>query len=325
METLSLENDYLTIRILPSHGGKLVSLRSVRTGEEFLLPPLNPYRHVSALAPFSESDGGGFDECLPSVASCESMEGMPPVADHGDLWRKPWQVDARRGAIMLHTEAASRPLRLSRTAFLQETCLVLDYELLNLSDRPTTWLWSAHPLLSVEAGDRILLPKEIENVAVEYSAGDNFKRGSSIDWPLATTLSGERTDLRVMGEQDGTTAHKLFARMEQQGFAALYRHRAHQGIAIQFDSKMLPFLGLWVSCGAWPQEGVQKQYTVALEPTTSSVDSLAAASKNGTARVLNPHEQCHWRLEFHLLGASHPLELDVFMAATEKLSNIPDR
>jgi hypothetical protein len=66
-KTLLLENDLLQVRILPAFGGKITSLRSVRTGEEFLLSPLKDYRRVSAAADFSESDGGGFDECLPSV------------------------------------------------------------------------------------------------------------------------------------------------------------------------------------------------------------------------------------------------------------------
>lgn len=46
-KTLLLENDLLQVRILPAFGGKIISLRSLRTGEEFLLPPLQDYRRVS--------------------------------------------------------------------------------------------------------------------------------------------------------------------------------------------------------------------------------------------------------------------------------------
>ena len=35
--TLTLQNEFLQIRILPAFGGKISSLRSARTGEEFLL------------------------------------------------------------------------------------------------------------------------------------------------------------------------------------------------------------------------------------------------------------------------------------------------
>src|SRR5271170_2783442 len=152
-QSLSLRNDLLQVRILPAFGGKITSLRSALTGEEFLLLPLQGYHRASSTANFAESDGGGFDECLPSVASCESIAGEAPIPDHGDLWRISWNVDSQDEGIVLRADATSRPLRLTRRATLQGASLVLDYELLNLSDYPTTWLWSAHPLLRVDAGD----------------------------------------------------------------------------------------------------------------------------------------------------------------------------
>jgi galactose mutarotase-like enzyme len=315
MKRLSLENYLLRIEVLPSIGGKIISLQSVRTGEEFLLPPIKPYNHGSSTAEFNESDGGGFDECLPSVASCESTGGLPPVADHGDLWRQPWEIDSQDGAIVLHADATSRPLRLTRKASLHGASLVLDYELVNLSDEPTSWLWSAHPLLRVAAGDRILLPDKVQKVSVEYSAGGVFEKDSFINWPTAQSQQTGSNDLSKVGECDGITAHKLFAQMEPDAWAALYRTEISQGIVVRFDGRALPFLGLWICLGAWPDFGTAKQYTVALEPTTSNADSHLTATKNGTAGSLAPREKLQWKLEFHLLGASDPIDLDDFRNA----------
>jgi hypothetical protein len=315
METLSLENDFLRVQILPEFGGKIVSLRSARTGEEFLLPPLNRYAHVAPLADFSASDGGGFDECLPSVANCESFAGQPAVPDHGDLWRVPWLVDSEDNAIVLHVDATSRPLRLTRRATLQDATLVLEYDLVNLSDAPTSWLWSAHPLLRVTEGDRIVLPEEIERVTVEYSAGRLFERDSSIVWPTAQSLLGVAIDLSRVTAKDGLTAHKLFARVRKSGWGALYREEIRQGILVRFDPRALPFLGLWICSGAWPAIGVERQYTVALEPTTSNTDSLASAERNGTSRILDAQEHFRWRLDFQLIGASESVDFDNFCKA----------
>jgi len=314
-ETLSLQNELVQIQILPAFGGKISSLRSVRTGEEFLLPALNGYRHVSRTAGFDEGDLGGFDECLPSVASCGSISGQPPVPDHGDLWRSRWHTDSYDRSITIHADAQSRPLRLTRRAWLDGPSLVLDYDLLSLSDSSTTWLWSAHPLLRVEAGDRILLPDEINGAAVEYSAAGLFEKDSSIGWPHAQSASGAVIDLSTVGEKDGVTAHKLFVQVGKSGWAALYRKRTGQGLVLRFTPAALPFLGLWISLGAWPEVGGEKQYTVALEPTTSNVDSLAAAERNGTARRLGARERCQWRLELRLLGTSSPLNCDDFHAS----------
>ena len=316
---LSLENDFLHIQILPSFGGKIVSIRSLRTGTEFFLPPLKAYNRVSSSADFSQGDRGGFDECLPSVASCESIAGQPAIADHGDLWRRPWQIDSQAGAIVLHAEATSRPLRLTRSASLQGSSLILDYELLNLSGKPASWLWSAHPLLHVSAGDRILLPRDVTKLHVEYSAGGVFERDSFICWPIATSVSGASLDLAEVGERDAVTAHKLFAQMKGRGWAALYRSESKQGLVVQFDKTSLPFLGLWICLGAWPDHGTERQYTVALEPTTSNCDSLATAVRNGTARVLAGGDKFQWRIAFHLLGASEPVSFDRFRNLAESL------
>ena len=311
-ELLSLENEYLNVQIMPSVGGKIVSLRSVRTGEEFLLPPINAYNHVSASAAFSESDGGGFDECLPSVTSCESIAGLSAIADHGDLWRQPWQVQSQDGAIVLHADATSRPLHLIRKASLQGASLILDYELINMSDEPTAWLWSAHPLFRVEAGDRIVLPEEVRQASVEYSTNVLFKKINFIDWPVTKSPSALSTDLSLVRERDDVTAHKLFAHMKDTGWAALYRKEIGQGIVMRFDPRTLPFLGLWICLGTWPNDRFERQYTVALEPTTSNTDSLLTAIKNGTAHVLHARERLQWKVELHLLGASKATAFDEF-------------
>ncbi len=77
-----------------------------------------------------------------------------------------WQIDTQEDGLVLHADAVSRPLRLTRRATLEGSTLVLDYDLHNLSDEPTGWLWSAHPLLRVEAGDHVVLPDEVNQVAV---------------------------------------------------------------------------------------------------------------------------------------------------------------
>jgi hypothetical protein len=105
------------------------------------------------------------------------------VPDHGDLWRSKWHIDSYDRPITIHADSLSRPLRLTRHSWLNGPSLVLDYDLLNLSDSPATWLWSAHPLLRIEVGDRILLPDEIKEVVVEYSAGGVFEKNSAIGWP----------------------------------------------------------------------------------------------------------------------------------------------
>jgi galactose mutarotase-like enzyme len=39
----------------------------------------------------------------------------------------------------------------------------------------------------------------------------------------------------------------------------------------------MPYLGLWICYGGWPDRAGTKQNCVAIEPTTAPVDSLAIA------------------------------------------------
>jgi len=152
--------------------------------------------------------------------------------------------------------------------------------------------------------DRIVLPNEIEEITVDYSANGLFERNSSVTWPVARSTSGISVDLGKVGKKDGMTAHKLFARMDKSGWGALYREKIGQGLVVRFDPL---FFHSWV-CGFAQEPGQRlesrKQYTVALEPTTSNTDSLASAGRNGTVRCLNGREHCRWRLKVQLVGAS---------------------
>lgn len=76
-------------------------------------------------------------------------------------------------------------------------------------------------------------------------------------------------------------------------------------------------MGLWICLGAWPEDGVDKQYTVALEPTTSNTDSLALADGYGAARRLDARERYRWKLEFQLVGGSTSVNFNDFCVSAK--------
>lgn len=304
-----LENSLLRVVIIPDYGGRITSLRSLRTGQEFILPSLREPLGDSATMLFSEGHIGGFDECLPSVSPSSAIGDETKVPDHGDLWRKSWTVESSDDGLLLQVDAVSRPLRLTRHATLNDDTLLLAYELSNLSDESVTWLWCAHPLLQAEYGDRILLPQEITEVTVEYASDERFIRHSNIAWPAARSASVSEVDLGLLQEKTAGTAYKLFARSGTLGKAALYRSRIKQGIAIHFHQAELPFLGVWVNAGAWPETAPDRRLTVALEPATSNFDSLSEAEHDGMANRLAARARQNWTIALQLLGAKEPCVL----------------
>lgn len=307
-----LENNLLRIEIVPAQGGRITSLRSLRTDQEFILPFLREPLGDSHTMLFSEGHIGGFDECLPSVSPSLAIGDEARVSDHGDLWRKPWTVKSSNDGLLLQVDAVSRPLRLTRHAKLNDDTLTLAYEILNLSTEPVTWLWCAHPLLQADDGDRILLSKQITEVTVEYVSDESFIRRSSIAWPVARSTSGSEVDLGLLQDKTGGTAYKLFAQTGTLGTAILYRSRIEQGVAIHFTQAELPFLGVWVNAGAWPETTPDRRLTVALEPATCKFDSLSEAENHGMANRLSPGACQSWTITLQILGAKEPCILADF-------------
>jgi hypothetical protein len=122
LSAVQLANDQLFVSFLPEVGAKMNSLKSVRSGREFLYqPPRDPYRRAGYGASFADYDTSGLDECCPTIAEC------------------------------IYPEPGFRGRKM-----------------------PDHSLWSAHPLLAVEASCRIVLPEEVSGLLVEWSRGERL-------------------------------------------------------------------------------------------------------------------------------------------------------
>jgi galactose mutarotase-like enzyme len=293
-----LENADIRAEVMPALGGKFISLRSKRTSTEWLLQPLRPYAEARSTGGFEEWDGGGFDECLPTVAATET------AADHGEVWRHAWRKEPAAESMLLRTTALGGGVAFERGARLDGASLVLDYAVRNRGDVSQNLLYCAHPLLRVEQGDRILLPAEVRETKIEDSLGARLgQRGDRIAWPGATADS----NLSVVGPPDGLQADKLFAGPLTKGWCALMRPSLDEGIELTFTNEVLPYLGIWICRAAWPNAGAAKQYTVAFEPASAPHDSLADAERDGSAWRLGPGEARAWTLRFRI-GSPRELE-----------------
>jgi galactose mutarotase-like enzyme len=284
-----------SVTILPQFGGKIASI--VIGDRELLQAPLAPYEPRTRTMSFEAGDASGWDECLPSVAPCtvETEGGIASIPDHGDLWRVEWksrdrgsgnrdqfEVAPSDGSMTLHGKCFSLPLELERTVGLTETAygwqLRVDYTVSNAGVSPAPWSWAAHPLFAAEAGDRIELPSSIETLRVEGSGGGRLgKGGDRVSWPIATLANGSGSDMRVVQGPESAIGDKLFAGplSETENWCALERPKAGVRIRFGFDAAAMPYLGLWICYGGWPERPGAKQMCVAMEPATAPVDSLA--------------------------------------------------
>jgi hypothetical protein len=304
MTQVVLDNGRIRATVLPELGGKMSSLIRAETGREFLRQPAGrPLKPAVYGAAFENYDASGFDECFPTVAACQypggSFDGSA-LPDHGELWSSRWQFEVHGEELWLPTAGRRLPYIFRKRIRLENEAVILQYKLESVADAPFYYLWSAHPLLKVDPGCRIVLPKEVTNVLVQSSRNQRLgESGHSCRWPRTRFADGAQTDLSVLGAPTRQTADKLFTPRLSNGACALYYPESSESISFHFDSAIAPYVGIWICEGGWPspEDG---HYTTALEPCTSPEDSLAEAIGRGECAQIQPAAWKGWELRVQL-------------------------
>jgi len=284
---VTLSSRRLRLTVDPAAGGKLRSLVSLRSGQEFLYQDRR--QAFDGRKGYSSHDIGGWDECFPTVAACRGRtpEGMDyDYADHGVLWQGAWQVRECGGALDM-TAAPSLGASFSRRcAFESDDTLRLDYRIVNRGDRPTPFVYSAHPLLAANEQTRVVFPAGLTR-AFNYVAADNFglANGAWFDLP-GPNPSGLAGPFRPKHR----TFIKLFSDRLTEGRCAVEYPDRDERLVMTFDVEALPYVGFLAQQG---YDGLgdghfANEILLAFEPTTGIGDDITTSVLTGTSRILPP-------------------------------------
>jgi hypothetical protein len=285
-ELIGLRNECVELAVVPTLGGKIVSLMDRRAGREWMWHPGDNLKLFANLIgdPFYRSTMTGADECLPSVAACEirspqfdsahprlKRQGHREIPDHGEVWGMPWQINEgsmEQGEVGLSVSLPISPLDFSRDILLNKNIVELRYRLRNRSDEPQHYLWAFHPLLRMEDGDRIELPAGINDLFVETTSWPNIQRGDRWRWPRPLT----EIDLSRMDLGPSPAYAKCFIDTVSAGRFSIVNANRVERITFAFDSPGITTVGLWLTRGGW-----NGYHHVAIEPTNAAADSLEQA------------------------------------------------
>lgn len=283
-----LKNTVIRVSIDPACGGKITSLRDLRSDREWLWK--NPYLRTTkasyGCSYVAELDSGGWDEIFPSVSPCQLLAFTIP--DHGDLVSLSWQlIDSGPQHLEMAVSARFAPCRFTRRLELDGEMLHVSYRLENLGAEAIPWMWCVHPLIAIEPGMRIELPP---GTPMRTTGGVGIEPGLSMGWPQAPGLPS----LDVIPPISAGYAVKMFTTTNE---IEKVRIIANDGqLQLCWDRNEIPFLGLWLNYGAWSGCGSPPYFNLGLEPSTAPFDSLAEALQEKAARILEPGEVCGWSL-----------------------------
>jgi galactose mutarotase-like enzyme len=304
IERIRLENETISLQILPSIGGKIISLRSQATGREFLLAPRRPYMAPAYDGAFDAFDFSGWDECYPAIARGphpdEPWKGTI-IPDHGEVWTLPWSWQYRDGVLRMATHGVRFPYKLERRLDLRTPdALIVRYRATNLSPFPFRCLWSPHPMLGPSPSWRIELPA-LRAVRIDSCGG--IELGGYLDevgWPTAAA-GGREVRIDTVGPAGQGYAFKVYATGLKDGTARVHDTATGETLSFEFSVAELPYAGLAVATGKpGPDQAVG--YYVVLEPCNGWPDSLATAATAGECITLPPHGQRTWGFRVRIAG-----------------------
>lgn len=308
--TIEANNGLIAFAVLPELGAKIVSLRDLRIGREWLWTsdriPLA--RHPYGASYIENADTGGWDECFPTVAACEyPLEphlGVP-LPDHGDLWAQAWSSRLERSAdrieIVTSCSAIALPCELTRSVTLRAGAarLEMHYAVQNKGSDEVAFIWSAHPLLRIEEGMVLEFPASARFNVYSATARTHLPKRYGLHWPMSVRRDGRDVLVDPLPGPDAGVAFKIWSEQLTEGWTRLI---AHDGsLHMRFDVAEIPQVALWFNAGGWTGIGGEPYYNIALEPCIGAQDSLAEAVRDYRQyAILRPGEIRRWTLAVDL-------------------------
>jgi galactose mutarotase-like enzyme len=264
-------NESVEMATVPELGGKIISLRDLRTNREWLWHPKEGLKLFKNQLgdDFSLSPLVGMDECLPTILPCRWRHRQLP--DHGEIWSQPWLVDDaawQNGTLTAALKLSISPLIFKRTVELDGNELRFTYELANPTSIEERFVWALHPLLQLAGGDELELP-------------DSTRR----------LLNGASWINAVTSEISERHCAKAFAHPVAEGWAAIKNEAAGDRLEFAWDPAVNNTLGLWLTRGGW-----HGHHHFAVEPTNANDDSLAVAAGRDQCGRVGGNSTVTWQL-----------------------------
>ena len=265
----------LSATMVPQRGGKIISLLDAR-GVEWMAAP---DRTVGAPARpgdgFLTAEMAGWDECAPTIDACV-VNGVA-LADHGELWTKPFTVDGENMSV----DDETLGYRFTRAVRPTVDGLELSYRV-TAGDRDVPFLWAAHPQFRAPAGTRILLPSSVRTVV-------------DVMHPALPVLAWS-ADLGSIDTIKPKGYRKVYVHPDEAVSSAVLVHPDGAALRVSWTSACA-YLGLWFDKFAFRAEPI-----IAIEPATAYFDSLATAMENDRVTVIAATTTLQWSVTLTSLG-----------------------
>ena len=290
-----LEAPGVLVEVVPERGAKITRLRDTNAGREWLEQPRGPLEGtVDTSVDFDAGDLCGWDEMMPTIDPCDYPGTTNALADHGDLWRTPWKVDAVSAtSLTTSVYGSSLPYALVRTMQVSESRVDLHYDLRSSGPDALFILYAAHPLFRYMPGTRIMLDEQPHRLVTL-----NDDHPVPVLWPV--------DGLDVVDSVANGDARKYFLDPSSRISSVGLRDPGGASLQMTWNIAELPYLGVWLDHGQLAPHPV-----FAIEPTNGFGDSLQRCVDRSTIPALAAGSSRSWSISITLSDRRHVASRDL--------------
>lgn len=295
---LVMENNKLSVKLLPKYGGKIQSIYDKELNKELLYQAASKsYIKSEYGESFANGEFSGFDEMFPSINSC--FYHLCPwrgttIPDHGEVWSIPWEYTIEQNSIKMSTYGVRFPYKLDKKVeFSGENKIKLTYKVTNLANHDFEFIWAAHPLFNCDENTVIVLPESVDKIINAFGGSERLgDYGAYHSWPVTHTVSGDAYNMSNICPETSKACEKYYVHGKiKEGWCAIYNTNTGSYVSLTFPVEQVPYLGIWLNEG-----GYLEQYNIALEPCTGSFDAVDIASLRGQVGLIKAKSACEWFL-----------------------------
>lgn len=296
MEKIILKNDRMAVTILPKRGGKTASIfLKSRNFELLAQPPGGIYPSLLPGMPFHIGDASGFDDVFPSMGEGETeVQGeLMKLPDHGMIWTAPMHAEQHENTVSLSWNCPRPSFRYEKRIQLEENRVYYQIVITNTSSHLLEGIWVCHCLMHDEEGVNFEFPEEARTAVnlIPGSCLGEAGREHKI-WNSAHDFLHPPAD---------NSAIKFYVKEPiRNGCCAANYPRSGIRVLLRFDPNALPFLGFWMTTGAY-----RGDRNFAFEPATGYYDTIACARTNGRLSFIPPSGQMILNMSIELIHLSH--------------------
>ena len=293
LQGIRMENEVLSVVILPVLGGKIASLyRKDRDFELVSQYAEDRYRIPEFGSDFSEYDASGLDDTFPNISAAEvELDGEKFVyPDHGEIWSSSFETELLEDGVRLFFRSPFFDYEYEKKVYLRGGSVYLEYEICSRNTRPLPCIWTFHGLMRYEEDMELLYGNDVRrfrNVFESYELGK-----VDIIYPRENNVY----DFGSVPDKHSMTMVKYYSEDKvKDGFCG-YRYPSHRlECKYHYDPEKLPYLGVWITAG-----GYRGDYNCALEPSNGFYDDIWIAHRNQSLYYLQEGKPLQFSLELEV-------------------------